>query len=506
MKISFIVSATIGLFIGICLAYSIDFSTQVFLVSLVLGIINFLIYKFNKRSFGVYKSETPIFLSILFLFISFGILLGQNSLSKDISQEKKFNDFISQKDDFIGVIYDVKNTEKSQQLFIHLNETDFKIKIIAGRFPIYKIGQVLSIQGDIKDNSIVLPEVTNGLNKSFDVSIHDSLKDIDGEIAFPKMKVLGIEEGFIYKIKNLKNRFVEILDEVSPRSVAALSAGTTLGDESLFSKEDLDSFRTASLSHIIVLSGFNITILILFFSGLFLLLRVRLKWRIFFTILAIIIFIVFVGLSTSIIRAAIMGSILLLANISGRQYVAKQALFISAFIMMLISPKIAPYDISFHLSFLATAGILYLVSLFDKYKFFKKENYKNSFTKYILDFFKVTLAVQIFVLPYIMYTFGTVSVFGIIANILVVPFVGVVMLLALLIIISYFIFPLIAQMFSMISFICCKYIFSVANFFSSFSFSKINSTISISTLIILYLLLVFLIYFENKRFKIKKYE
>ena len=80
----------------------------------------------------------------------------------------------------------------------------------------------------------------------------------------------------------------------------------------------------------------------------------------------IIVFIIFVGAGASIIRAGIMGMILLLATFSGRKYLAKQALFVSAFVMILINPIIVLSDISFHLSFLATFGILYFYERINK--------------------------------------------------------------------------------------------------------------------------------------------
>ena len=92
-----------------------------------------------------------------------------------------------------------------------------------------------------------------------------------------------------------------------------------------------------------------------------------------------------------------MGAFALISNLYGRQYVAKQTLFISAFIMMCINPYIALYDISFHLSFLATFAIIFYLPIFEEYDFIQKINdnilgNKNKFLrKFLKDIFDIYL-------------------------------------------------------------------------------------------------------------------
>lgn len=513
MWLKYFIALTLGIFLGINFAYSFNFSSELFLVSLVICFINFLIFKLFKKNSGKEKNKTPIFLSILFLSLAFGILFGQISISKPASQKERFSEFISQKEKFVGVVSSVKHSEKSQQIFLNLKgETDgFKIKIITSKFPEYKVGEIVEVEGKIVQGKVLLPETKNKINKSFDLEVLDKLKNIDGEISFPKIFVIeeseikiNIFDRIYFYLKNQKNNFVKKLDILAPRAVASLTAGTTLGDDSLFAKEDLDNFRISGLSHIIVLSGFNITVLIVFLSFLFLNLNLKLNLRIFLTIFSIIIFIIFVGIEPSIFRAALMSGVLLFANFSGRQYVAKQALFLSALVMMVFNPKIAVYDISFHLSFLATFGILYLLPIFDEYKFFKKERFKNKISQNLLEIFKLTLSVQILVSPYIIFKFSNFSLFGIIGNLLVVPIVPIIMFLGLLILIFSFI-PPVAIFFSYISFIFSKYVFSVSTFVSSLPYSKIDLTFSSLNMVLIYVLVVFYIFFEKKRLKIKKY-
>ena len=82
-------------------------------------------------------------------------------------------------------------------------------------------------------------------------------------MVFPKIKVVSenVSGNIFYKFENIKNNFLNILQKDMSLDAAALSAGTTLGDSSLFVREDINAFRVSGLPHIIVLSGFNITIL-----------------------------------------------------------------------------------------------------------------------------------------------------------------------------------------------------------------------------------------------------
>lgn len=528
MYLEQIIFATLGLFIGINLAYILNFSSQFFFLSLFLALINFLIYKFSKKNFGVYKNKIPLLLSFLFLFLSLGILLGQASLSKAVEERQAFESFIKKEKVFKGEISKISFTEKSQQIFLELekekgSKNSFKLKLITHKIPEYKIGDYLEIEGKVIVENTILPKVTEGekVFNSYSTETLNSLRKINGEISFPKIKIIENENykiGFLkkglYKLANIKVDFVKKLDSLSPRESAALSAGTTLGDDSLFSKKELENFRVSGLSHLIVLSGFNITILISFLFFIFLNLKIRLKWRIVLTISSIIVFIIFVGGGPSILRAGIMGSVLLLSFLFGKQYAAKQILFLVAFFMMIFSPKIAVSDISFHLSFLATFGILYLSPIFDNYRFWKKWNkedlkekdlsFKDKIIKNIFDILKITLIAQISVLPYIAFKFGSISLFGLFANILVLPFIPIVMLLAFLVLVFSYFLPSISILLAYLSYIFARYIFGLTNYLAAMPASEIKNNFSFSFMLIFYFILIFYIYFENKRHTIKK--
>jgi competence protein ComEC len=507
----YLISITLGLFFGIIFAFKLNFSSQIFFVSFVICILNIFIYKFSRRSFGVFKSKAPLILSFFFFFISVGIVLGQISISKDIERQTFFTNFISREESFTGFVNNINKSLSSQSFILNLSgKENFKLKIITNISPEYFSGEKIIVKGKIDKEKIILPD-GDKYKSSFSLTELDLLHKIDGSLSFPKIERLSesqVELSFSQRLfsnlENLKIKIVKLFKNNFSYYGASLAAGTTLGDDSIFTKSDIEAFRKVGLSHIIVLSGFNITILILAVSQLFLFLNIRLNLRIVFSCISILIFVIFVGASPSIVRASIMGTTLLISFTLGRVYFAKQALFFSAFLMMIFNPKIAVYDASFHLSFLATFAILYFAPLLEEKYFFKTDNL-GTLSKNIKEIFRISFAVQIVMIPYLGFIFGKISFLSAFLNIMVLPLIPLIMLFSFLGILFFplgkiflFAFGILVQIFAYI-------IFTLTNYASSLTFSNFNFSVSSFSLILFYIILFFYIFFEIKRRKMNSY-
>ncbi len=165
--------------------------------------------------------------------------------------------------------------------------------------------------------------------------------------------------------------------------------------------------------HIIVLSGYNISIIA--DSSLKLIGYLPIA-KVFRTLLAtggILLFAILTGASATVVRAAIMGILLLWARETGKIYQALAALIFAAFLMTLVNPKVLRFDASFQLSFLATAGLIFLVPRLEKY--FKWFPNFWKFREHLL----ATISTQIFVLPLLLSLGGTFSWATIPANLLI---------------------------------------------------------------------------------------
>lgn len=130
---------------------------------------------------------------------------------------------------------------------------------------------------------------------------------------------------------------------------------------------------------------------------------------------------------------------------------------------------------------------------------------------FIKEIIITTLSAYFSTLPYVMYTFGTVSIYALVANILVVPFVPVAMLVSFLLIISSHISHTVSLVIGFLDTVIVSYIIFVARLFERFPFSKVEITISFSVMVAVYSLLFFisnyyLVKHDNETVKTKEGE
>ena len=221
------------------------------------------------------------------------------------------------------------------------------------------------------------------------------------------------------KLFDLKNSFLEKLNLVLPEPESSLMGGIILGARSSMDKSLTEKFKKVGLIHIVALSGYNLTVVADFLMKImkFMPLAIRLAagslWVIFFAMLT--------GGGSTVVRASIMVLLAALARATGRIYLAGMALFTAATIMILYDPKIFVFDLSFQLSFLATAGLIFLTPPLEK----KLEFVTDKFN--LRGAIVSTLAAQLAVWPFILYKMGTFSLVSIPANILVAPFIPYIM-------------------------------------------------------------------------------
>lgn len=196
---------------------------------------------------------------------------------------------------------------------------------------------------------------------------------------------------------------------------ASLASGITVGSRQGISRDLYEVFRDAGLVHIVVLSGYNITVVV---SALFYFLtRVSRRTKVVVAVSAISLFVLLTGAAAPVVRAALMVSVALIATLYARGAVVGRSLVLAVVVMVFYEPRVFIYDPGFHLSFLATLGIVYVAPLF--------EPYLTAVPEWLgwREIVGTTLATQLTVLPYLIYTMGEVSVIGLVANVLVLPLI-----------------------------------------------------------------------------------
>ena len=237
---------------------------------------------------------------------------------------------------------------------------------------------------------------------------------------FPKVTLIKKNTGNFFKEKlfKLKSWFVSNLEKSLPSPHSALAAGILVGSKQALGKDLLEDFRRVGLIHIVVLSGYNVTIIIDAIQKFFSFLPRTLGF--YFSLFSIISFAIFTGASATTVRASIMAGLVVLSRFNRRDYDVNRALFLAGFLMVLHNPRILLSDPGFQLSFVATLGLLHISPkiscLLDRIS----DSPKFSEIKEIVS---TTISTQIAVLPLLVVMTGEISVVSLLANVLVLPII-----------------------------------------------------------------------------------
>lgn len=312
--------------------------------------------------------------------------------------------------------------EASTHLVIEADKT--KILLIVNREPAFAYGDKIEAQGILKRPENFTDELTL---RKVDYASYLAKDDIYYEMIRPKVTLIAHGEGnwLLEKLFVFKNAFLANIGRVIPEPHAALLGGLVVGAKHSLGKELLADFRTVGVIHIVVLSGYNITLIARFVELLFS--RLRRNLRLLLAAGAMILFALMVGASATVVRATVMALLALLARGAGRIYAVTRALLIAGVLMLLHNPKILVFDTSFQLSFLATVGLIYLSPLIEPKVQWVTERL------HIREVVIATVATQLFVLPFLLYKTGIFSLVSLPVNILILSAIPATMLLGFLV-------------------------------------------------------------------------
>lgn len=293
--------------------------------------------------------------------------------------------------------------------------------------------------------------------------------------------------------------FRENLDEkinsFLPQPQAALLSGILLGIKSDLEPEFKEALRRTSTIHIVVVSGQNLTLLIgmvIFLAPYF-----GRKNTIFLSLALILIYAVLTGLQIPVLRAAIMVSMVLLAQLLGRQSQTWFILILTALGMLIYSPDWL-LSTSFQLSFSATIGVVILAPEIIKSMQFMPDLLKQDFA--------VTLAAQLLTWPIIASNFHQVSLVGVVVNLFILWTISFVMLTGALAVLASFINVFLGNLFGLIPGVLLTYFVYIVSFFNQLPLASLYvPKLSIFFWIGYYFLIIGAFYFlKNKNSKIEK--
>lgn len=479
-----------GIFIESFLGFGFAFSMSVFLIAGVLALIEYL--NFRKKVYG-FNFGNVIFTPLFLLALALGIF----RMAMAVPYEFPLDKYLGQKVSFEGIIYeepDVRENSVNLKVKVSVNEKDLKILIRTGLFPAFSYGDKVKFSGFIKR-----PEKFQNENGGyFDYPSYLSKDSIYYIVERATVSFISSGNGNWLKenLFKIKHKFIETVGKFVPEPESSFLSGLVVGGKQSMGKEWLDRFQRAGVMHVVVLSGYNITIVaesVIKFFSIFLSQILSMV----FGSLAIILFAIMTGGSATVVRASIMALIVILARATGRKYVVTRALVIAGVLMILQNPAIVAFDPSFQLSFMATIALIYVSPMVEERFKFLTEKWK------IKEVVVSTISTQIFVLPLLLHMTGQFSIVGLLVNLLILIFIPMTMLFGFLAGIIGFVSSIISLPFGYVAYALLAYELSIIRFFSSLSFASISLPALSGTLVILiYIIIaiVMVLYYRKKKF------
>ena len=238
----------------------------------------------------------------------------------------------------------------------------------------------------------------------------------------------GRSSGAMAGVEQLRRGVDDAIARAIPEPEAGLASGILVGLRDRVGRDVADDFTTTGLTHVVAISGWNIALVAGIATGLLRAAGLPRRGRSLVVLVAIVAYTVVAGAEASVVRAAVMGGVVLLAREGGRPAGAAAALGVACAGLLLVDPGMIG-DIGLQLSLAATAGLLALGSTAEAAV---RRRVPRHTPGWLPETLGVSLAAQLATLPLILLHFGRLSVISPLANLLMAPFVPLAMLGAVL--------------------------------------------------------------------------
>lgn len=446
------------------------------------------------RSFlnlGTYEIAFIIFLGAIFLFIHvitfknkiqhfllvglacIFLALGMIRLNSEETKSSLLSIYQDQEIELIGrVVREPEQRETTTHLYIQPQLKEQKateqVLITTDLFKVsmenISYGDTVSVKGKITKPE---PFESNG-GRIFDYPGYLKTRNVTHVIRYAEVELVSKDESsFLSGIYTGKQQFMNSLEHILPMPHAGLGEGILLGVKRALGKDLEETFRETGIIHIVVLSGYNVMIVV---EAMMLVLAYFFlpKMRMVIGITAIALFVLLVGPSATVVRAAIMASLLLVARATGRVYAIMRALLLAGIIMLIANPYLLVHDPGFQLSFIATLALILFAPHVERWLRFIPE------TGGVRTIVTATVATQVMVLPLLLYHMGLFSLVSVLVNVLILPMVPIAMLLTFLTgVLGIFVEPL-GVLVGFVSYYSLGYIIGVSEFFGALPFAAIS--------------------------------
>ena len=449
------------------------------------------------RFFKLFFNSKVLITIFVFSVISNTITIYQNNKYNIIYKDKENLEgkalVVSEKEDkqysylYKIKVLNIENKKESKNTYLYL-------RINKKSDVLLEYGDIISFKGEFQE-----PRKKRNYG-GFDYKNYLKTLKIYGTVKCESYNVLEKNKGnilisFTNKISNsVKEKIYDLLD----KREANLLIGLLLGDDDNIDHDIEESFKISSLSHILAVSGMQVTYIITAMYFIFNNLLGKRKTKIVIIII-LIFYTILTGFSPSIVRASIMGILIMGAGLFYRKNDIWNSIAISLLLMLIYNPFLIT-NVGLQLSYLGTIGIILLnktfLRIFNKIRFEKyilNRKIINIVSK-IIEILTVTISASVVVFPIMLYNFNLFGTYFLITNLFASIIIGPITIFGTVIVIISFVFLKIGKLLSVILEISLNTLVFVSNF-SKLPFSKIYiTTPKISMIIFYYVLIIFFNY------------
>ena len=353
-------------------------------------------------------------------------------------------------------------------------EVEGKVLVFVPGYPAYSYGDVLMITGELK---------TPPVFEDFDYAAYLSHENIYSTMLYPQIKLTESGQGFalLEWVYSLRSELSQSLTRVLPEPQASLAQAMLLGIRSNIPDDLKEDFSLTGTAHLLAISGLHTAIVAGIMLGIGLALFGRRHYLYIWLALSVIwLYAILTGLQAPVVRSAIMASIFLAAELTGRQRNAITALVFAAAVMAVCDPQVI-YTASFQMSFSAMCGLIFILPALQSLgnnminRLPDRSPTVLKITKLTYDSLAVTLAALAGVLPLIAYYFGIISIVSPLATLLILPvLIGIIVLGTLTAATGLFLLPL-SQIFGWLLWLILSYMIVIVEGFAGLSIAYIDT-------------------------------
>ncbi|HCH34673.1 MAG: hypothetical protein UY35_C0007G0019 [Candidatus Saccharibacteria bacterium GW2011_GWC2_48_9] len=326
------------------------------------------------------------------------------------------------------------------------------------------------------------------IERSDAVSVQGELQEGFGTFAASmfRAQVNTIEKGVRFDpLLGVRNSFADAIHSTIPDPQAALGIGYILGQKRALPLDFEEALLLVGLTHVVVASGYNLTILVRLSRRLFE--RVSRYTSVMVSGGLIVAFIGITGLSPSMSRAGLVAGLSLVAWYYGRTVHPAILMLVTAALSVLFNPSYLWGDVGWMLSFAAFAGVMFLAPLLQAY--FYGEQKPGIFRQILGE----TFSAQLVTLPIILVAFGVMSNVALVANVLVLPLVPLAMLLTFFAGLATLISPIFGEYASIPAYWLLSYMKTIIEYFAELPWTSTKAEASIATATAMYAVMLLLI-------------